>query len=93
MFEVPPPFDRYKKPVFVDVLVSDEKMSKYVFGTLVGGEGGQFKVKIDTVILRQEGFSLENLKVSCDNPEEKKQITVSVHKEDLRVDEERTDLK
>lgn len=93
MFEVPPPFDRYEKPVFVNILVSDEKMSKYVFGTLVGGDGDEFKVKVDTAILRQEGFSLENLKVRCNNPEEKREIIVRAHKEDIKVDEERTDLK
>lgn len=92
MFEVPPPFDKYEKPVFVKVLVSDDKISKQVFGTLIGGDGETFGVKVDTAILRQEGFSLENLKVECDSPEEKTEIVVNSHKEDIEVDKERTDL-
>jgi hypothetical protein len=91
MFDVPAPFDMYEKPIFVEVLVSDDKMSEYVFGTLVGGEEENFKVKVDTAILRTEGFNLENLRVRSDNIKEKDYIIVNSHKEDIQVDEERTD--
>lgn len=93
MFDVPPPFDVYEKPVFVEVLVSDDKMSEYVFGTLVGGEDENFKVRVDTVLLKHEGFNLEELKVRADEVEEKEFVIVHAHKEDIRVDEEKTEKK
>lgn len=90
MFEVPPPFDKYEQPVFVQVLISDDTKSERIFGTIVGGEQENVKVKVDTILIEQEGLNLEELKVRTDNPQEKDTIIVHAHKEDVKVDEERT---